>query len=122
MPDSHFSHVENEEFLKVLREIKDSPELTQREIAARLGISVGKANFLIKSLVGRGFVKASNFKNSNNKVSYLYVLTPQGMEAKARATYRFLRQKMEEYERLQVEIQRLAQEVRESGIPPDTPL
>jgi EPS-associated MarR family transcriptional regulator len=122
MPDSHFFHVENEEFLKVLREIKDSPELTQREIAARLGISVGKANFLIKSLVGRGFVKASNFKNSNNKVSYLYVLTPQGMEAKARATYRFLRQKMEEYERLQVEIQRLAQEVRESGIPPDTPL
>ncbi len=122
MPDSHFSHVENEEFLKVLREIKDSPELTQREIAARLGISVGKANFLIKSLVGRGFVKASNFKNSNNKVSYLYVLTPQGMEAKARATYRFLRQKMEEYERLQAEIQRLAQEVRESGIPPDAPL
>ena len=122
MPDSHFFHVENEEFLKVLREIKDSPELTQREIAARLGISVGKANFLIKSLVGRGFVKASNFKNSNNKVSYLYVLTPQGMEAKARATYRFLRQKMEEYERLQVEIQRLAQEVRESGIPPDAPL
>jgi EPS-associated MarR family transcriptional regulator len=122
MPDSSFFHVENEEFLKVLREIKESPELTQREIAARLGISVGKANFLVKSLVGRGFVKASNFKNSNNKVSYLYVLTPQGIEAKARATYRFLRQKMEEYERLQAEIQRLTQEVRESGIPPDAPL
>jgi EPS-associated MarR family transcriptional regulator len=120
MPESSYFNLENEEVLKVLREIKESPELTQREIATRLGISVGKANFLIKSLIGRGFVKASNFKNSNNKVSYLYVLTPQGMEAKARATYRFLRQKMEEYERLQAEIQRLAQEVRESGIPPDT--
>lgn len=120
MPESSYFSLENEEVLKVLREIKESPELTQREIAARLGISVGKANFLMKSLIGKGFVKAHNFKNSNNKIAYLYVLTPQGMEARARATYHFLRRKMEEYERLQVEIQRLKQEVRESGIPVDT--
>ncbi len=119
MPESSYFSLENEEVLKVLREIKESPELTQREIAARLGISVGKANFLIKSLVGKGFVKAHNFKNSNNKIAYLYVLTPQGMEARARATYHFLRRKIEEYERLQTEIQRLTQEVRESGIPAD---
>ncbi len=119
MPESSYFSLENEEVLKVLREIKESPELTQREIAARLGISVGKANFLIKSLIGKGFVKAHNFKNSNNKIAYLYVLTPQGMEARARATYHFLRRKMEEYERLQAEIQRLTQEVRESGIPAD---
>jgi len=121
MPDSFPFHVDNEEFLKVLREIKESPELTQREIAARLGISVGKTNFLIKSLIGKGYVKATNFKNSNNKSAYLYYLTPRGMEAKASATCRFLRQKMEEYERLQAEIQRLTQEVRESGLAADLP-
>lgn len=120
MPESSYFNLENEEVLKVLREIKESPELTQREIAARLGISVGKANFLMKSLVGKGFVKAHNFKNSNNKSAYLYYLTPKGLEAKAKATYRFLKQKMDEYERLEAEIQRLTQEVRESGIPPDT--
>ncbi|HOD36064.1 MAG TPA: MarR family EPS-associated transcriptional regulator [Syntrophales bacterium] len=115
MPIHESSHFESEEVLKLLREIKRSPALTQRELSNRLGISLGKVNFLLKSLIRKGLVTAHNFKNSHNKKAYLYKLTPHGIEEKARVTYRFLKRKIKEYERLESEIKQLRQEVGDLG-------
>ena len=109
--------LENEETLRIFREIDRSPEMTQRELSSRLGISLGKVNFLINTLIGKGFVKVENFKKSSSKSAYLYYLTPIGMEEKIRTSCRFLRQKIREYDRLATEIQQLRKEVQESGFP-----
>jgi EPS-associated MarR family transcriptional regulator len=109
--------LENEEVLKIFREIDKSPAMTQRELSSRLGISLGKVNFLINALIDRGFVKMENFRKSSNKSTYLYYLTLTGMEEKTRATYRFLKKKIREHELLATEIQQLREEVQESGIP-----
>jgi EPS-associated MarR family transcriptional regulator len=102
---------ETEESLMILREIGTNPRLSQRELSSRLGLSLGKINFLLKAMINRGLVKVENFKNSSNKRAYLYLLTPLGMEAKAKTTYRFLRRKIEEYEKLKKEIAQLEKEV-----------
>lgn len=112
-------HIENEEVLRILREIKKSPEMTQRELSSRLGISLGKVNFLLKAMIERGLVKVENFKTSTNKKAYLYFLTPSGIEEKARTTYFFLKRKMQEYEQLENEIRQLTEESRESGTSTD---
>lgn len=117
MPDSHPFTTEKEEVLHILREIKEKPKMTQRELSSRLGVSLGKVNFLLRALVEKGFIKVDNFKNSENKTSYIYVLTPKGIEERARITYYFLKIKMDEYDRLEEEIRRLAREVNESGVP-----
>jgi EPS-associated MarR family transcriptional regulator len=109
--------LENEKTLHIFREINKSPELTQRGLSFRLGISLGKVNFLINTLIRKGFVKVENFKKSNNKIAYLYCLTPVGIEEKSRMTYLFLKRKMREYEQLELEIQQLREEVRVSGAP-----
>jgi EPS-associated MarR family transcriptional regulator len=108
--------LENEEALRIFREINRSPEMTQREFSSRLGISLGKVNFLINALIQKGFVKVENFKKSRSKSKYLYCLTPRGIEEKSRMTYLFLKRKMREYEHLELEIQQLREEVRESGV------
>ena len=108
--------LENEEALRIFREINRSPEMTQREISSRLGISLGKVNFLINALIQKGFVKVENFKKSSSKSKYLYCLTPRGIEEKSRMTYLFLKKKMREYEHLELEIQQLREEMRESGV------
>ncbi len=105
--------LEKEDVLNVLREINSNPAMTQREISRRVGISLGKVNFILKALIHKGLIKAHNFKNSSNKKAYLYVLTPAGIEAKARITYSFLMRKMKEYEELDEQIQRLKKEVGE---------
>jgi EPS-associated MarR family transcriptional regulator len=107
--------LESEEILKVLREIIQTPEMTQRELSNKLGISLGKINFLMKALIRKGLVKVHNFKNSSNKNAYLYYLTPHGIEEKARITYRFLVRTMREYERLEEQIRLLKKEVGEIG-------
>jgi EPS-associated MarR family transcriptional regulator len=112
-------HIENEEVLRILREIKKSPEMTQRELSSRLGISLGKVNFLLKAMIERGLVKVENFKTNTNKKAYLYFLTPRGIEEKARTTYFFLKRKMQEYEHLEKEIRILKEEARLNGAPPD---
>jgi EPS-associated MarR family transcriptional regulator len=108
--------LENEEALRIFREINRSPEMTQREFSSRLGISLGKVNFLINALIQKGFVKVENFKKSSSKSKYLYCLTPRGIEEKSRMTYLFLKRKMWEYEHLELEIQQLREEMRESGV------
>jgi EPS-associated MarR family transcriptional regulator len=108
---------ENEEALHIFREIDKSPELTQRELSSRLGISLGKVNFLVNALIRKGFIKVENFKKSSNKIAYFYCLTPGGIEEKSRMTYHFLKRKMREYEQLELEIRQLREEVQTSGAP-----
>ncbi|MCB5161524.1 MarR family EPS-associated transcriptional regulator [Marinomonas algarum] len=103
--------LDDEHRYKILKELQQDPDISQRELARRLNISLGKANFCLKALVEKGLVKADNFKNSRNKVGYLYLLTPQGIEAKAILTKRFLQRKLEEHERLAQEIEQLREEV-----------
>lgn len=103
--------MDQEIHLKVLRHLEQNPQITQRELAAHLGVSLGKANYCVKALIDKGFIKARNFKNSNHKRAYLYLLTPQGIEAKARISLAFLRRKMDEYEQLKKEIAQLEREV-----------
>lgn len=103
---------------KILKLIEINSELSQREIAYELGISVGKTNFCIKALIEKGLIKVKNFQNSKNKLAYMYLLTPKGLEVKAGATTNFLKIKMHQYEALQSEIEQLRKEINsEKGLP-----
>ena len=93
--------------LGVLRLLAASPSRTQREMAHELGMSLGKANYLLRALLGKGFVKVQNFRNSYNKRGYAYLLTPDGVAAKAELTRDFLARKIEEYDALRIEIEQL---------------
>ena len=99
----------------ILKQIQDNPSITQRELSKKTGLSLGKTNYCLRALIDKGLVKSRNFKNANNKSSYAYILTPQGIEEKAKVTYRFLKQKLAEYNELQKEIEELRQEVENSG-------
>ncbi|WP_061222796.1 MarR family EPS-associated transcriptional regulator [Leptospira weilii] len=98
---------------KLLRILEENPEVNQREISEILGISLGKVNYCLKALMDKGWIKAKNFKNSNNKFAYTYFLTPMGIEEKARVTVRYLKMKIQEYEQIQKEIEELKKEVGE---------
>ncbi|MHB8908691.1 MAG: MarR family EPS-associated transcriptional regulator [Syntrophales bacterium] len=117
MPVHPSDQLENEEVLRIFREIYKSPQMTQRELSSRLGISLGKINFLVNALIEKGFVKVENFRKPSSKAAYLYYLTPMGMEKKTRTTRLFLEKKIREHEWLAKEIQQLREEVQESGIP-----
>ena len=95
---------------KLLKLIKAEPHLSQREIAQKMGVSLGKTNYCLKALVDKGFIKFQNFYNNKKKSAYIYFLTPQGIEEKAEVTYRFLQRKIEEYESIKVEIENLKNE------------
>ena len=96
---------------KILKQLQKDPEISQRELAKRLDISLGKVNFCLKALIEKGLVKAENFKNSTNKMSYLYLLTPKGLEEKVILTQRFLQRKIKEHEMLEKEIEQLRKEI-----------
>ena len=96
---------------KIFKLVETNPEISQRELARELGVSLGKANYCLKALMEKGLLKASNFRNSNNKLAYAYKLTPKGIEDKASVTVRFLKRKMQEYEALQQEIEQLRRDV-----------
>ena len=97
---------------KILRILEEYPEISQRELARELGVSLGRVNFCLQALMERGLVKANNFKNSNNKKAYMYFLTRKGMTEKTLATARFLERKTAEYQALRREIETLRREVR----------
>lgn len=106
---------------KILKLVESNPEISQRELAKHLNISLGKTNFCLKSLIDIGLVKATNFRNSQNKLAYMYLLTPRGIEEKASITINYLRQKMLEYEKIHEEIEQLRIDIKqtkysESGI------
>ena len=98
-----------------MRLLDANPEMTQRELAEALGVSLGAANYCLKALVEKGWVKLENFQNNPNKMGYLYLLTPIGMAAKTTLTARFLRRKLAEYEALKSEIEQLKSEVNQAG-------
>jgi EPS-associated MarR family transcriptional regulator len=100
---------------KLMRMIEANPEMSQRDVARELGISLGKVNYSLRALIRKGWIKATNFKNSNNKAAYMYLLTPRGIEEKASLSVRFLKIKMQEYERLRVEIEDMRREATERG-------
>jgi EPS-associated MarR family transcriptional regulator len=105
---------DEETHYRLMRLIEVNPELSQRDVARELGVSLGKVNYCLRGLVSRGWIKAANFKNSRNKAAYVYLLTPRGIEQKARLTVQFLRMKMNEYERLRVEIEQMRREAEAS--------
>jgi len=96
---------------RLLQLLEANPQMSQREVARDLGISLGRVNYCLKSLVDKGWIKVTNFRNSRNKAAYMYWLTPSGLEAKAGVTMRFLRAKLDEYERLTADIARIRAEV-----------
>jgi EPS-associated MarR family transcriptional regulator len=100
---------------KILKLVETNPAISQRELALQLGISLGKVNFCLKALIERGLLKATNFRNNKNKLAYMYLLTPSGIEEKASITMRFLKYKLQEYEALQVEIEELRREAASGG-------
>ena len=99
-----------ETHLKILKHIQVNPEASQRELAQELGVSVGKVNYCLRALIDKGFVKAGNFKRNTDKLSYLYLLTPKGIEEKASLTTNFLKRKIAEHEKITQEIEQLKQD------------
>lgn len=104
---------------KVLKLLEENPEISQRELARKLGMSLGKANYCLRALVEKGFVKAARFSKSDNKAAYIYVLTPAGIEEKINATAYFLKRKLAEYELLEKEIALLRTEMHRQGRKPE---
>ncbi|TGL59741.1 MarR family EPS-associated transcriptional regulator [Leptospira ognonensis] len=101
--------------LKVLRLLQENPHLSQREASDVLGLSLGKTNYVINALIEKGMIKIKNFKNNKNKSTYAYLLTPQGVEEKARLTMHFFEVKKLEYEELKGEVEKLAKEKAENS-------
>ena len=101
---------------RLLKYLEANPDASQRALARELDVSLGKVNYCIKALVDRGWVKIQRFRKSNNKLAYVYKITPRGIEAKAEATIRFLNRKLAEYEDLHTEIESLRAEARKLGV------
>lgn len=95
----------------ILRILKDNPKITQRQLSKELGLSLGRTNYVIHALIDKGLVKLSNFKRSDNKIGYLYALTPEGITAKTTLAQNFLKRKSEEYNKLKEEIEILKSEL-----------
>ena len=114
MNDSSSLFMSNQELeYRVLKILEQQPDLTQRQLAEELGISLGKTHYLVKSLIDVGWVKLDNFQKSDNKWGYAYLLTPMGITEKAAITARFLVSKRREYNALHDEIAQLQEEVRQ---------
>ena len=101
-----------EAHLRILKIVSEEPDISQRQLAVRLGVSLGKTNFLIKALLEKGLIKAGNFRRTENKLEYLYLLTPKGVGEKLRLTRAFLIRKEAEYEALRAEILALKREIK----------
>ncbi len=100
--DSHY---------KILKKLEKNPQVNQRQLAGELGISLGKINYCLKALADKGWIRVQRFRQSRNKWSYIYHLTPEGIAAKARLTRSFLHQKIAEYDLLRQEIEALQKEL-----------
>ena len=110
MPDNQEIHVH------ILRQLARQPYTTQREFAKQLSVSLGRINFCMNALLDKGWIKAQNFQRSDKRLAYLYLLTPEGLEQKARLTARFLQRKRVEYDALRAEIDQLSAELQAEGL------
>lgn len=99
---------------KILKTLEQNPEISQRDLARELGVSLGRVNFCLKALIDVGLLKVTNFRNSRNKLAYMYLLTPNGVKEKSLITERFLKLKLKEYEALEAEIKLLRSEAKKS--------
>lgn len=104
----------------LLKTLESNPSLSQRDLAKRLGVSLGKINFCLNALVAKGCLKVNNFRNSENKRAYAYLLTPHGVEQKSRLTVEFLQIKSQQYEQLRQEIAVLRHEAEQEKSPGNT--
>jgi EPS-associated MarR family transcriptional regulator len=104
---SRQSQIQEDKAFRVLRILEQEPDISQRALAARLGLSLGGLNYCLKALIDKGFVKLENFSNSRHKFGYVYILTPAGLAEKTLLTGRFLKRKMRDYESLRAEIEDL---------------
>ena len=97
---------DNQDHLNVLRRIKTNPDTTQRDLALKLGFSLGKLNYCLKALKIKGLIKIRNFKENPNKMNYTYVLTPKGISEKTKLTLNFMKRKIKEYDELKIELKK----------------
>ncbi len=95
---------------KLMRLLEAHPQMSQRDAARELGISLGKVNYCVRALIHKGWIKAAHFRNSRNKQAYMYLLTPRGIDEKSKLTVKFLQIKMREYETLRAEIEQMSKE------------
>jgi EPS-associated MarR family transcriptional regulator len=110
--------VNDETHYQLLKLIEGNPQLSQRELADAMGVSLGKVNYCLRAVIERGWIKARNFTKSQNKRAYAYYLTPKGASEKAKVTARFLKRKLDEYQDLTLQIEQLKQEVELMGLTP----
>ena len=101
----------NQDYLNLLRKIKNKPESSQRELAEELGFSLGKLNYCLKALKHKGFIKMKNFQKNPKKINYIYVLTPKGIAEKTKLTINFMKRKMNEYDQLRKELKNFKKDV-----------
>ncbi len=111
MDETHFN---------TLRELARDGSLSQRELSRKMGLSLGRVNYVVNALLKKGYIKARRFKNSKNKIAYMYILTPKGISTKLTHTYGFLHRKLDEFERLKKEIEILRRETDEVESPTGT--
>ncbi|MDC2976300.1 MarR family EPS-associated transcriptional regulator [Candidatus Pelagibacter sp.] len=95
---------DNQEYFELLRKIDKNPEASQRELAEKMGFSLGKLNYCLKALRNKGLIKIKNFNQNPKKFNYFYVLTPEGISTKTKLTINFMKRKMQEYDELKSEI------------------
>ena len=93
-----------QDHLNLLRKITNKPQSSQRELAGELGFSLGKLNYILKSLKDKGLIKIKNFEKNKNKLNYIYLLTPKGISEKTKLTLNFMKRKMKEYDELKKEL------------------
>ena len=105
--------------LELLKLLHDQPQMSQRDLARAMGVSLGKANYCLKALMEKGLVKLGNFRRNPDKLEYAYLLTPAGLEEKSRITLAFLKRKVEEYEALEKEIEQLRSELNNRRMQPE---
>ena len=101
---------------RLLKILAKEPQLGQREMAKRMGISLGKVNFCVSELADKGWIKVTRLKSARKKIPYIYMLTPKGLEEKGKLTVRFLKRKVSEYEEIKMQISEIYQEVKHEAV------
>lgn len=100
---------------KVIKELEDNPSHTQRSLAQKLNVSLGKVNYILSGLVEKGIIKAKKLKNHPEKIRWQYILTPRGVKEKIRITHEYLIKRIQEFEQIQSEIEELKEEVKKNN-------
>ncbi len=101
----------DEYHFKFLKKLEQDNTISQRDLSKKLGLSLGKVNYIVNALMDKGLIRVKRFKNSKNKLAYMYILTPAGIKKKIELTYEFLKRKIAEYDKLKIEIEDLKKEI-----------